>query len=403
VFDLLEGIRVVELAQWVMVPSAAALLADLGADVIKIEHPATGDPYRALRTAALQDGGSGESPSVAHTNRGKRSLGLDVKHPAGRAVLAELLRGADVLLTSLRVPAMQRLGLDPDAVSEINPRLIYARANAFGYEGPDSDTGGYDATAYWARGGFAHSLTPEGAGYPVQMRPALGDRTTAMAIAMGICAALVKRERTGAGSVVDVSLMGTASWVLAGDLLAALTSGTDPVQDPVRSRSTNPLTNTYRTRDGRWISLVGMQPDRYWAGFCAAIGRPDLASDPRYASMAARAENAQACVAELDAAFAQADLSEWRDRLAASDLPWAPVQGAREIIEDPQTKANEWIVQLEDAGRPAYAIAGPVRVRGGDGRLNRAPAAGEHTEQILLELGRSWEQIAALKADRAVT
>jgi crotonobetainyl-CoA:carnitine CoA-transferase CaiB-like acyl-CoA transferase len=403
VFDLLNGTRVVELAQWVMVPSSAALLADLGADVIKIEQPARGDPYRGIRTAALRDGAAGESPSVAHTNRGKRSLGLDVKCPAGRAVLVELLRTADVLLTSLRVPAMHRIGLDPDSVREINPRLVYARANAFGYDGPDSDAGGYDATAYWSRGGFAHSLTPVGAEYPVQMRPALGDRTTALAIAMGVCAALVKRERTGAGSVVDVSLMGTANWVLAGDLLAALTAGVDPVQDPERSHSTNPLTNTYRTRDGRWISLVGMQPDRYWDGFCAAIGRPDLALDPRYASMASRAENAATCIAELDAVFAQADLGEWRDRLAGFDGPWAPVQGALEIVEDPQTKANEWIVQLDDSGQPAYAIAGPVRVRGGDSRLRRAPAVGEHTEQVLLELGKSWEEIAALKADQAVT
>jgi crotonobetainyl-CoA:carnitine CoA-transferase CaiB-like acyl-CoA transferase len=402
-FDLLNGIRVVELAQWVMVPSAGALLADLGADVIKIEHPAHGDPYRELRTAALGHGASGENPSVAHTNRGKRSLGLDVKQPEARAVLVELLQRADVLLTSLRAAAMQRLGLDPDAVREINPRLVYARANAFGYEGPDSDAGGYDATAFWSRGGFAHSLTPSGAQYPVQMRPALGDRTTAMAIAVGVCAALVKRERTGGGSVVDVSLMGTASWVLAGDLLAALTGGTDPVQDPVRSRGTNPLTNTYRTRDGRWISLVGMQPDRYWDGFCAALGRPDLALDPRYASMAARAENAQACIAELDAVFGGADLGEWRDRLAGLELPWAPVQGALEIVDDPQTKANEWIVQLEDPGRQVYAVVSPVRVRGGDGRLRHAPAVGEHTEEILLELGKSWEEIAALKADQAVT
>jgi crotonobetainyl-CoA:carnitine CoA-transferase CaiB-like acyl-CoA transferase len=197
--------------------------------------------------------------------------------------------------------------------------------------------------------------------------------------------------------------MGTANWVLAGDLLAALTAGVDPVQDPERSRSTNPLTNTYRTRDGRWISLVGMQPDRYWDGFCAANGRPDLALDPRYASMASRAENAAACIAELDAVFAQADLGEWRDRLAGFDGPWAPVQGALEIVEDPQTKANEWIVQLDDSGQPAYAVAGPVRVRGGDSRLRRAPAVGEHTEQVLLELGKSWEEIAALKADQAVT
>ena len=238
-FDLLKGIRVVELAQWVMVPSSAALLADLGADVIKIEHPASGDPYRGLKTAALQDTATGESPSVAHTNRGKRSLGLDVKSPAGLAILKDLVAGADVLLTSLRAPAMERLGLDPDAAHALNPRLVYARGNAYGYQGPDRDTGGYDATAFWARGGFAYSLTPDGAQYPVQMRPALGDRTTAMAIAMGVCGGLVKRERTGVGSTIDVSLLGTASWVLAGDLLAAL-SGVDPVQDPGRSRSTQP-------------------------------------------------------------------------------------------------------------------------------------------------------------------
>jgi crotonobetainyl-CoA:carnitine CoA-transferase CaiB-like acyl-CoA transferase len=220
---------------------------------------------------------------------------------------------------------------------------------------------------------------------------------------MGVCAALVKRERTGAGSVVDVSLMGTASWVLAGDLLVALTAGVDPVQDPGRGRSTNPLTNTYRTRDGRWISVVGLQPDRYWDSFCAAIGRADLALDPRYASTASRAENAAACIAELDAVFGQADFGEWLDRLAGFDGPWAPVQGALEIVKDPQTKANEWIVQLDDEERPVYAIAGPVRVPGGDRRLRHAPALGEHTEQILLELGRSWEEIAALKADQAVT
>src|SRR5260370_16591168 len=151
--------------------------------------------------------------------------------------------------------------------------------------------------------------------------------------------------------------MGTANWVLAGDLLAALTAGVDPVQDPERSHSTNPLTNTYRTRDGRWISLVGMQPDRYWDGFCAAIGRPDLALDPRYASMASRAENAATCIAELDAVFAQADLGEWRDRLAGFDGPWAPVQGPLEIVQDPHTNPNQSPPHLHNSPPPPYASA----------------------------------------------
>lgn len=400
-FDLLDGIRVIELAQWVMVPSTGALLADLGADVIKIEHPLTGDPYRGLRTAAHRHSGTGESPSVAHTNRGKRSLGLDVKQPAGRAILVDLLKDADVLMTSLRAPAMARLGLDPDSVQAINPRLVYARANAYGSAGPDADTGGYDATAFWARGGFAYSLTAPGERYPTQMRPALGDRTTAMALAMAISAALVKRERTGVGALVDVSLLGTASWILAGDLLAAM-SGADPVQDPERARTDNPLTNVYRTRDGRWISVVGLQADRYWAGFCAAIGRPELADDSRYIDAAARAQNYDSCVAELDEVFAADDLASWKLRLAEFDGPWAPVQGGLEIIDDPQTKANGFIVELEDVSPPAHAVAGPVRVNSGDGRLGHAPSVGEHTELILLELGRSWDDIGRLKADGTI-
>ena len=230
-FDLLKGVRVIELAQWVMVPSASALLADLGADVIKVEDPAVGDPYRGLRTAALADVGTGESPSVAHTNRGKRSIGVNVKHEQGRALLVDLLRTADVLLTSLRAPALSRLGLSPDDLREVNPGLIYARGNAFGAEGPDKDEPGYDSTAFWSRGGFA-TRSPRGA-RATRCRCARRSATalTAIASAMGVASASSRGSARARARSSTCHCSARPARVLAGDLLAAL-HGVDPVQDP---------------------------------------------------------------------------------------------------------------------------------------------------------------------------
>ena len=231
--DAFEGVRVIELAQWVFVPVAGALLADWGADVVRIER-IEGDPYRGLATQGIGTDSGGVNLSVALANRGKRSIAIDLQQPEGLAVLHELLERADVFLTSLRPAALGRLGLDADTLRARYPRLVYSRGHGYGVRGPDADHPGYDASAFWSRGGVAHVLTPPDLEYPINQRGAMGDRNGAMSLAFGTAAALLRRERTGQGSVVDVSLLATAMWTLSSDVLAAL-QGASPSAPQVAS------------------------------------------------------------------------------------------------------------------------------------------------------------------------
>ena len=272
-----EGVRVVELAQWVFVPVAGALLADWGAEVVHVE-PKEGDPYRGLASQGIGTERGGVNLSLALANRGKRSLALDIRHERGLSVLHRLLESADVFLTNLRPRALQRAGLASDELARRYPALVYARGHGYGVKGPDADNAGYDATAFWARGGMAHMLTPPERDYPLGQRGAMGDRNGALALAFGIAAALLKRARTGTGSVVDVSLLSTAMWTLSSDLLAAL-GGDEPRPSSGRGPMINPLVGVYRTKDDRHIQLVFLQPDRYWPDFCRVIGRADLLDD----------------------------------------------------------------------------------------------------------------------------
>ena len=391
-----DGVRVVELAQWVFVPVAGALLADWGADVVHIE-PTGGDPYRGLASQGIGTDRGGVNLSLALANRGKRSLALDIGQEQGLAVLHRLLESADVFLTNLRPKALARAGLDPDTLTERYPTLVYARGHGYGARGPDADLAGYDATAYWARGGMAHILTPPERDYPIGQRGALGDRTGALALAFGIAAALLKRSRTGSGSVIDVSLLATAMWTLSSDILAAL-GGDEPKASSGRGPLVNPLVGSYRTKDGRHIQLVFLQPDRYWADFCRVVERPDLAEDPRFADMQARREHGEACVAELDREFAKRTFAEWKTLLARLDAPWAPVQSVPELIDDPQVQANDYIGDVEIDGKPAYRLpAVPVQFDGQGPPLRRAPEHGEDTESLLVELGYGWDEIGGLK------
>jgi crotonobetainyl-CoA:carnitine CoA-transferase CaiB-like acyl-CoA transferase len=391
-----DGVRVIELAQWVFVPVAGALLADWGADVVHIEPP-EGDPYRGLATQGIGTERGGVNLSLALANRGKRSLALNIQSEDGRAVVHRLLESADVFLTNMRPKALRRLGLDADNLTTRYPSLIYAQGNGYGMRGPDADQAGYDATAFWSRGGLAHMLTPPERDYPIGQRGAMGDRNGAMALAFGISAALLKRFRTGAGSVVDVSLLATAMWTLSSDVLAAL-GGDEPRASSGRGPLFNPVVGTYRTKDARHIQLVFLQPDRYWPDFCRLIDRPDLIDDPRFANIEARRQNAAACVAELDKEFALRTFAEWKELLGRLDAPWAPIQSVPELLDDPQVIANGYIGDVVIDGEPAYRLpAVPVRFDGQPPALRRAPEHGEDTETVLADLGYGWDEIIALK------
>ena len=397
-----EGVRVLELAQWVFVPVAGALLADWGADVVRIEHPTTGDPYRGLVSQGILSAHNGVNTSYHLANRGKRGIALDVASAAGREVVYRLVEDADVFLTNFRPATLERLGFGADELRRRNERLVYARGHGFGVRGPDADSPGYDASAFWARGGMAHVLTPPVLDQPVNQRGAFGDRSGGMSLAFGIAAALLRRSRTGKGSTVDVSLLATAMWILSSDVVAAL-QGSQPRARWDRAESANPLVNTYRTSDGRHIQLVFLQGDRYWPDFCRLVDRPDLLADERVADLPTRAANGAACVAELDAEFAKRTYAEWCELLRGIDAPWAPVQAMEELLDDPQVVANGYISPVDNDGGPEFSLPSvPVQFDERPPKLRRGPEHGEHTEQVLLELGYTWDDIAALQRDGVI-
>jgi crotonobetainyl-CoA:carnitine CoA-transferase CaiB-like acyl-CoA transferase len=371
----LHGYRVIELGIWVAGPAAASMLADWGADVIKVESP-VGDPNRHMLRHIGVDIAS--SPAFALDNRGKRGVILDLKTPDGLRALGKLLDGADVFVTNLRPAALERMGLNPATLTERYPRLVVATLTSFGWQGAERDRAGYDVSAFWARSGMAARMLPADSP-PPPSRPAAGDRVAATALVAGITAALLNRVRTGHGDVVDVSLLRTGLYCNGSDLSVQQAFGKRSRTRP-REDHESPLYNCYRTADGRWLWLVALEGDRHWPELAAALGRPDLAADPRFASRPARRANGRALIAELDAIFARRTLEQWSRALDESDVWWGPVLDLDEVLADPQAAATGAWVEIDGV----RSVATPVRFwQAGGGPQRAAPGLGEHTTEVL--------------------
>jgi formyl-CoA transferase len=396
----LEGVRVLEVAAWTFVPGAGAALADLGADVIKVEPP-TGDPQRGLMNMLGRPGAPTANPFVEIPNRGKRSITIDLTTGAGRALLDDLAATADVFLTSYLPAARAKLRLTVEDLRRANPRIIYAAGSGWGARGPMADTGGFDLAAAWASASMAFKMSRDGE-EPMYQPAAFFDLQGSNTIAGAIGMALFRRERAQEPTEIDVSLLQVGMWALSPDIMAAPVVGS--ITPPPRAQAPNPLVNSYRTGDGRWLYLVCLQSDRHWLELCDLLERPDLAADERFADMIGRATNAAACVAELDATFARAPLAEWVPRLASFTGVWAPVSTPAEVHEHVQVAANGFLPEVTANDGSTYRLPAPPMQFGGEAPVPRSPAPelGQHTEEVLLELGRDWDEISALRAAGAL-
>ncbi|WP_411147692.1 CaiB/BaiF CoA transferase family protein [Streptomyces sp. A30] len=406
----MEGVRVLEVAQFTFVPAAGAVLADWGAQVIKIEHAERGDGQRGLtRVLGLPVASEDSSffPIMEGPNRGKRSVGLSLEKPSTRRVFEELVRSSDVFLTNFLPEARAKLKIDLDDVRAVNPDIIYVRGSGFGVRGTESNKGGYDSTAFWSRGGSAAGVTPPGADRMTRMPAgAYGDSLGGMTIAGGIAAALYARRVTGEPSVVDVSLLGVGAWATQYSVNQALMVGgpVPPRQYPKHGSATNPLVGAYRTSDGRWLEFSMLQPGRYWPEFCRLAGREDLAADERFDTVdkiMANAGEAAQIVAEI---IGGRSFAEWTEVLSRGEGQWAAVQNAWEVGQDESLRANGLIAPIEDAdGQRRELVANPVQFDETPVSLTRAPQFAEHTDEILRELGLSDEELLQLKIEGAVT
>lgn len=401
----LEGIKVLDVSQVAAVPMAARLLADFGANVIHVENPITGDSWRGFQAGVSGSGAGSGAPSPINYNwenfnRNKRSLTLDLSREAGQEVLYKMVEESDVFLTNLRLWEREKFHLAYASLRELNPGLVYASLLGWGRNGPDKNSPAYDSLAYWARTGLGYMFTTPGMPPPID-GGAFGDNVAAMGLAFGVMIALFARERTGKGQEVDTSLFHTGIYQASFFLAGALTTGLDLAdwRHTDRNDAPNPLVLPYETKDGRWLLPAILQPDRYWSRICHAIGREDLENDPRFESNEPRLENHAELFQILEDVFRSKTLDVWKLRLTQAGIPFSPYQNFLEAVADPQAKANDIFAPVD---HPSYGdievIANPVNLS--DTPASRpmpAPEFGQHTEEVLLELGYTWDDVARLR------
>ncbi|MGO9856518.1 MAG: CaiB/BaiF CoA transferase family protein [Acidimicrobiales bacterium] len=395
-----SGVRVLEVAAWTFVPAAGAAMADLGADVIKVEAPA-GDPQRGLMNMLALVGGPAANPFVEIPNRGKRGITIDLSTTGGRDLLLEIAATADVFLTSYLPASRKKLGIELADLRAANPQIIYACGHGWGAKGPMADTGGFDLASGWASASMAFKMS-RGTDEPMFQPAAFFDLQGANTIVGAIGTALFQRERSGTPTEIDVSLLGVGMWTLSPDLMAAPYIGS--IRAPDRTAVPNPIVNSYPTADDRWLYLVCLQADRFWGELCEVIGRPDLREDERFADIGVRAQHAEACVAELEATFRTKTLAEWRQQLDSFTGVWAPVLNPAEVHDHAQVAANGYLPEVKANDGAVFRLPAPPMQFGGEAPVPRGPAPelGQHTEEILLELGRDWDAIAEIRASGAL-
>lgn len=400
----LEGIKVIEVAVMAAVPMTARLLGDWGADVIRIEKPEKGDMWRTWLTA----NGYPLAPEVncrywENYNRNKKSITLDFSQPQGYEILIKLVERADVFLTNMRPYQIEKLNIGYDKLSQVNPRLIYASLTGSGKNGQERDLPGHDTTMFWVRSGLLYLMQQAGIPprSPGTQVTACGDALTGLGLAGGISLALFVRERTGMGQELNMSLLHTG---IFSNVRVAMALGTDDEPTKRSREELSPLINSYETKDGRWLQMSQSPPDQFWSEFCHTIGREDLEHDPRFDSPESRTQNQLALFHIVEDVFRSKTFAEWTSRLNSARMLWAPINKPQEVTFDSQARENDVFVPFD---HPTFGrieeIASPIKLSKTPATIRiPAPELGQHTEEILLELGYTWEEIEQFKLQKLI-